>query len=51
MHGLGDTRYHHIESVTVWRSDHIYVLLPGADDTLPVIYVLDGGGLLPLFAA
>lgn len=56
MHGLGDTRYHHIESEAVGRGYHVYVMLPEgydstADDTYPTIYVLDGGALFPLFAA
>jgi predicted alpha/beta superfamily hydrolase len=56
MQGLGDTRYHHIESKSVGRGYHIYVMLPdgydaSADKTYPTIYVLDGGALFPLFAA
>jgi predicted alpha/beta superfamily hydrolase len=56
MQGLGDTRYHHIESAAVGRGYHVYVMLPDgydptADDTYPTIYVLDGGALFPLFAA
>jgi len=56
MQGLGDTRYHHIESAAVGRGYHVYVMLPDgydptADDMYPTIYVLDGGALFPLFAA
>jgi hypothetical protein len=56
MQGLGDTRYHHIESAAVGRGYHVYVMLPDgydptAGDTYPTIYVLDGGALFPLFAA
>ena len=56
MQGLGDTRYHHIESKSVGRGYHIYVMLPdgydaSADKSYPTIYVLDGGALFPLFAA
>jgi len=56
MQGLGDSRYHHIESAAVGRAYHLYVMLPAgydadADKTYPAIYVLDGGGLFPLFAA
>ena len=56
MQGLGDTRYHHIESAAVGRGYHVYVMLPDgydstADDTYPTIYILDGGALFPLFAA
>ena len=56
MQGLGDTRYHYIESESVGRGYHIYVMLPdgydaNAGDIYPTIYILDGGGLFPLFAA
>jgi len=56
MQGLGDTRYHHIESKSVERGYHIYVMLPdgydaSTDKLYPTIYVLDGGALFPLFAA
>lgn len=56
MQGLGDTRYHHIESKSVGRGYHIYVMLPdgydaSANKSYPTIYVLDGGALYPLFAA
>jgi predicted alpha/beta superfamily hydrolase len=56
MQGLGDTRYHHIESESVGRGYHIYVMLPdgydaSAGDIYPTIYILDGGALFPLFAA
>ena len=56
MQGLGDTRYHYIESESVGRGYHIYVMLPdgydaNAGDIYPTIYVLDGGALFPLFAA
>ena len=56
MQGLGDTRYHYIESESVGRGYHTYVMLPdgydtNADTAYPTIYVLDGGALFPLFAA
>jgi len=56
LQGLGDTRYHHIESETIGRSYHIYVMLPhgyvpSSDDLYPTIYLLDGGGLFPLLTA
>jgi predicted alpha/beta superfamily hydrolase len=56
MQGIGDTRYHHIESEHVGRGYHIYVKLPGDYDeagetSYPTVYVLDGGALFPLFAA
>lgn len=56
MQGLGDVRYHHIESDIVGRGYHIYVKLPDDYDEAgelpyPTIYILDGGALFPLFAA
>jgi len=56
LHGIGDTRYHHLESENVGRGYHIYVMLPdgyAANESgeYPTLYVLDGGGLFPLFSA
>ncbi len=56
MQGIGDTRYHHIESEIVGRGYHIYVKLPdrydeAVDTKYPTVYVLDGGALFPLFSA
>ena len=56
MQGIGDTRYHHLESAVVGRGYHIYVMLPDGYDPAdsmeyPTIYVLDGGRLFPLFSA
>ena len=56
MQGIGDTRYHHIESQIVGRGYHIYVKLPdrydeAVDTKYPTVYVLDGGALFPLFSA
>jgi len=56
LQSIGDARYHHVQSESVGRGYHIYVMLPdgydaSADETYPTIYVLDGGGLFPLFAA
>jgi len=56
MQGMGDTRYHHLESEVVGRGYHIYVMLPDGYDPedseeYPTVYVLDGGGLFPLFSA
>ena len=53
MQGIGDARYHHIESRVVGRGYHIYVRLPdnyneAGDQTYPTIYLLDGGLLFPL---
>ena len=56
LQGLGDTRYHHVESASIGRGYHIYVMLPdgydeSADDKYPTIYLLDGGALFPLLSA
>ena len=56
LQGIGDTRYHHLESEIVGRGYHIYVMLPDGYDAgdskeYPTLYVLDGGGLFPLFSA
>jgi predicted alpha/beta superfamily hydrolase len=56
LQGLGDTRYHHMESAGIERGYHIYVMLPdsydrSSDKEYPTIYLLDGGGLFPLLAA
>ena len=56
LQGLGDTRYQRVDSETLGRPFHIFVMLPdGYDQTpgenYPTIYVLDGGALFPLLAA
>ncbi len=56
LQGMGDTRYHHLDSEIVGRSYHIYVMLPdgykqSSDETYPTIYLLDGGALFPLLSA
>ncbi len=56
MQGLGDTRHHVISSQHLDKDYHILVGLPdgydnAADETYPVVYVLDGGELYPLFAS
>lgn len=56
LQGIGDTRYHRIESEIVGRGYHIYVKLPdnydeAGETSYPTVYVLDGGALFPLFAA
>ena len=54
LEGLDNSRYHHIESENVGRQYHLYVRLPdeyaSTGSRYPVIYVLDGGSLFPLFA-
>ena len=56
MQGLGDTRYQHVDSETLGRRFHIFVMLPDGyeqapRENYPTIYVLDGGALFPLLAA
>lgn len=55
LQGLDNTDYHLIESESVGRSYHLYVRSPEQvapeDSKYPVIYVLDGGALFPLFAS
>jgi hypothetical protein len=53
MQGIGDTRYHRIESEIIGRGFHIYIMLPDGYDeegasAYPTIYLLDGGSLFPL---
>ena len=56
LQGLGDARYHHVESQAVGRGFHVYVMLPFAYDEsdsarYPTIYLPDGGGLFPMMTA
>ena len=56
LQGLGDTRYHHVESDGIGRDYHIYVMLPdgydqSSNEKYPTIYLLDGGALFPLLSA
>ena len=56
LQGLGDTRYHRIESKATGRPYHIYVKMPDGykdspEQSYPTIYLLDGGALFPLMAA
>jgi predicted alpha/beta superfamily hydrolase len=53
LQGLGDTRYHNIQSATLGREFHVYVMLPDgysrkSRETYPTIYLLDGGALFPM---
>ena len=47
MQGLGDVRYHQVESESVGRGYHIYVRLPDgyteSEASYPTVYLLDGG--------
>ena len=56
MQGLGDTRYLKVDSETLGRPFHIYIMLPeeyeqNPDEKYPTIYLLDGGILFPLLSA
>jgi predicted alpha/beta superfamily hydrolase len=56
MQGLGDSHYRRIDSETLGRPYHIYVMLPDGyeqspREDYPTIYLLDGGALFPLLAA
>jgi len=56
MQGLGDTRYHQIDSEIIGRPYHLFIMLPDGYDGspeqyYPTIYVLDGGALFPLLSA
>lgn len=56
LQGLGDTRYHHIESELIGRGFHVFVMVPDEYDpssrkTYPTVYLLDGGALFPLMSA
>ena len=54
MQGLGDVRYHHLESARVGRPYQIYVRIPAgydqSDASYPTLYLLDGGNLFPMLA-
>ena len=54
LQGLGDVRYHRLESVAAGRMYHVYVMLPDGYDAsgsdYPTIYLLDGGNLFPMLA-
>ena len=53
MQGLGDTHYQRVNSSHVGRHYHVFVRLPDGYERssrtrYPTIYLLDGGGLLPM---
>lgn len=55
LEGLGDTRYHRLESKAAEHTYHVYVRLPesyAADDErlYPTVYLLDGGTTFPMLA-
>lgn len=55
LQGLGDVRYHHVNSAVVGRGYHVFVRLPEgydeSDQDYPTIYLLDGGGTFPMLAS
>lgn len=56
LQGLGDTRYHLLQSQVLGRALHIYVRLPAPSETAgkqdyPVLYLLDGGVNFPLISS
>ena len=56
MQGLGDAQYQKIESETLGRPFHIFIMLPpdydqAADQRYPTIYLLDGGNMFPLLGS
>lgn len=56
LQGLGDTRYHRLDSKVLGRPLHLYVRQPepdpeSPDRRYPVLYVLDGGAFFPLLSA
>ena len=55
LQGLGDTRYHRLESEILQRGFHIFVRLPeGYSEqeavAFPTVYLLDGGTTFPLLS-
>jgi len=56
LQGLGDTRYHLVQSEVIGRPFHVYVMLPEGYDAsakreYPTLYVLDGGELFPMMTS
>lgn len=56
LQGLGDTRYHYVDSKIIERGFHIFVMLPSgydrsSSDKYPTIYLLDGGTMFPVLSA
>ena len=56
LQGLGSAHYQQIESETLGRPFHLYIMLPqdyeeAADQRYPTIYLLDGGNMFPLLAS
>ena len=55
LYGLRDIDYHVVESEELGRGFHVYVSKPAGyadeDRDYPTLYLLDGGGLLPMLSA
>lgn len=56
LQGFGDSRYMRVESETIGRDFHVFIMLPEGYDqrsaqSYPTVYVLDGGALYPLLVA
>ncbi|MDH3983080.1 MAG: alpha/beta hydrolase-fold protein [Gammaproteobacteria bacterium] len=56
LQGLGDSHYLRMDSETVGRDFHVFVMLPNdyeqhPKQTYPTVYILDGGALFPLLVA
>lgn len=54
LQGLGDTRYHRLESQRLAQTYHLLVRLPEPYDSAqayPAVYLLDGGHTFPMLAA
>ncbi|MEJ2400259.1 MAG: alpha/beta hydrolase-fold protein [Xanthomonadales bacterium] len=54
LQGLGDTRYHRLESEVLDRPLHVYVRVPEPESPArryPTVFVLDGGAFFPLLSA
>lgn len=54
MHILSEARYHRVDSKIVERPFHLHVQLPAgygeSEARYPIVYVLDGGVLFPIFS-
>ncbi len=56
LQGLGEVRYHYLDSQVLGRGFHVFVRLPESyrereADRFPTAYLLDGGITFPLFGA
>ncbi len=54
LQGLGDTRYHELNSEVIEQTYHIYVRVPNdpePEKQYPTIYLLDGGNTFPMLSS